>query len=415
LSDAPRFRFARTAEVSDVARLVSHSFPGPTRPVDWIREQLEAPRFGGGADSLFIGEEAGRLVAACQIHPLRQWIGGAELRCAGIGTVAVSPVHRRRRIGAELLAAALRAAAERGDAVSALYPFRVSFYQELGYGQASEALQYRIAPHLLPDAPERIRVELLADDGGRDEALALYNDWVRTQNGQVARTPQMWAEHVPKHDRALVGYRDERGALQGYALAIYRADLPSAERYLEIDELVWTTLAARRGLYAWIASMGDQWREVLMRALPEQRLGDWIREPRLPAGSAPLWQLWAPAATLMAGTMFRVLDVQQAWQRRTCIAGHDFDVTFDVQDAQVTANRGTWRVVSEAGSVSVERSGRNDRVLQLGISTLSRIYIGALPATAAVDAGLATCSDRAVLPLLDRALALPQPWTFERF
>jgi predicted acetyltransferase len=220
---------------------------------------------------------------------------------------------------------------------------------------------------------------------------------------------------VPKHDRALAGYRDEGGTLRGYALAIYRADLPVTERYLEIDELVWTTPAARRGLYAWIASLGDQWREVLVRALPEQRLGDWIREPRLPAGSAPLWQLWAPAATLMAGTMFRIVDMQQAWRQRTCAAGSAFDITVNVQDMQVPRNARAWRLIADAGRVHIEAGRSNDSVLLLDISTLSRIYIGAMTATAAVQAGRAECTDPAVLSRLDLALALPQPWTFERF
>jgi predicted acetyltransferase len=415
LSDSLNFRYARTAELDDIARLVSHSFPGPTRPVDWIREQLEAPRFGGGAETLFIGESGGRPVAALQIHPLRQWACGRELACAGIGTVSVSPAHRRRRIGGELVTASLRAAAERGDVISALYPFRVSFYQELGYGQAGEAVQYQVAPHMLPDAPERAAVELLDDNDARAEALRLYNDWAPTQNGQLARSALMWAEQVPKHDRVLVGYRDDQRALRGYALAIYRTDLPPAERYLEIDELVWTTPAARRGLYAWVASLGDQWREVLIRGLPSHRLGDWIREPRLPSGSAPTWQLWAPAATVMAGTMVRILDVEHAWDGRPLGSDAPLDVTFEVRDAQLDGNSGVWRIVSDDGVARAARHTGRDASLRLDISTLSRVWAGALPASAAVAAGLAECSDSAVLASLDAALASPEPWTFDRF
>jgi predicted acetyltransferase len=415
LPETPTYRFAGNDEIADVARLVAHSFPGPTRSVEWIRGQLEAPRFGGGADTLFIGHDGRGMAAACQIHPLRQWIGGEELRCAGIGTVAVSPAHRRRGIGGQLVTAALRAAAERGDVVSALYPFRVSFYRALGYGHAADALQYQVAPHYFADAPGRLSVELLEDDAGRAEALALYNDWARTQTGQLARTPVMWADQVPKHDRALVGYRAQGGELEGYALAIYRADLPAAERYIEIDELVWTTPDARRGLYAWVASLGDQWRQVLVRALPSHRLGDWISEPRLPPGSAPPWQLWAPAATLLAGTMFRILDVQQVWQRRRVSEDASVDIAFDVRDAQLGGNTGTWRVVSESGELHVERGGAGRCTVQLDISTLSRIFTGAQSITAAVTAGDATCDRVDLLPPADRALALPEPWTFDRF
>jgi predicted acetyltransferase len=416
LSDCLKFRYARAAEIGDIARLVRHSFPGAARSVDWIGDQLDAPRFGGGAETLFIGEHSGRPVAALQIHPLRQWVGGRAMACAGVGTVTVSPAHRRRRMGAELVTAALRAAAERGDVISALYPFRVSFYQDLGYGQASEAVQYQVAPHMLPDAPERERVELLDDDSGRAEVLGLYNEWVKTQNGQLVRTERMWAEQVAKHDRVLVGCRDAAGALRGYGLGIYRADLPAAERLLEIDELVWTTPEARRGLYAWVASLGDQWRQVLIRGLPSHRLGDWIREPRLPTGSAPPWQLWAPAATLMAGTMLRILDVQRAFDGHPVSPEAAIDVAFEVVDRQLEGNSGTWRVVSDQGTLRAERGGgRSNATMRLDISALSRIWAGALPAAAAVTAGLAECDDVSALAALDAALVLPEPWTFDRF
>lgn len=410
-----RFRFARSAELNDVARLVAHSFPGPTRPVDWIREQLESPRFGGGADTLMVGDDGGRPAAAVQLHPLRQWVGGELLPCTGIGTVAVSPAHRRRGVAAELMTAALHAAAERGDVVSALYPFRVSFYQGLGYGQAGEAQQYQVAPRMLADASERGQVELVDDDATRAEVLACYNEWAATQNGQVARSPRMWAELIPKHDRVLVAYRDDGGAVRGYALAVYRADMPAAQRYLEVDELVWTTPASRRGLYAWVASLADQWQQVLIRALPSHRLGDWLREPRLPTGSAPPWQLWAPAATVMAGVMFRILDMQAAWQRRRVADNAALDAVIAVQDAQLGGNSGAWRIVSEGGRCNAERVADDNVGLRTDISTLSRMYAGALGATQAVTAGLAESSRPELLPHLDRLLALPEPWTFERF
>ncbi|CAN5603481.1 hypothetical protein BH23GEM10_BH23GEM10_12960 [soil metagenome] len=54
-------------------------------------------------------------------------------------------------------------------------------------------------------------------------------------------------------------------------------------------------------------------------------------------------------------------------------------------------------------------------VLRTDVSTLSRIYIGAVTATAAVDAGLAACDRPELLAPIDDALALQEPWTFDRF
>src|SRR5690606_5085676 len=132
-----------------------------------------------------------------------------------------------------------------------LYPFRISFYQKLGYGLAGEALQYRIPPDVLPDSPERLRVELADTDDARAEVRAFYDGWARLQTGQLERTERMWKRLLDETDRALVVYRAEGAEVQGYALVRYRADLAPQERFLDVEECAWLTPAARRGLYGW--------------------------------------------------------------------------------------------------------------------------------------------------------------------
>lgn len=409
------YRFAEDDEIGDLARLIAHSFPGPHRTPGWWQDQLRSPVYGGGPDTLLVGLEASRPVAACQVHPLRQWVGGEALRCAGIGTVAVSPTHRRRRIGAELVGCALRQARARGDIASALYPFRVAFYRKLGYGIAGEALQYNVPPDSLPDSPERTRVELLEHEPGRGEAFRLYAHWARTQNGQLERTARMWMSASTMQDTALVGYRGDNGSLEGYALVIYRVDLPRTERFLEVDEMLWTTQRARRGIIAWLASMGDQWERLLVRALPSQRLGDWIREPRLRHGAAPNWRLWEPAATLMQGPMFRLVDARACWERRRVRPIMPARIALETIDAHLPENGRRLRLAFDGERVHVDSDGPADLTLRMDVSTLSRIYIGALPPTAAMQAGLLECDRPERLPALDDALALPEPWTFDRF
>jgi predicted acetyltransferase len=415
LAETLRYRFARRDEIPEIARLVAHSFPGPTRTLARWEEQLRDPPLGGGAETLLVGEEAGKMVAALQLHRVYQWVGGESLPVAGVGTVAISPTHRKRRLGAELMTVALREARARGDIASSLYPFRTSFYKKLGYGLAGEVLQYQLPPSALPESDERLRVELLETETARAEALSLYGRWARGQTGQLERRERLWTDLTTAQDRALVGYRGGDGTLEGYALVVYRTDLARPQRYLEVEELVWTSPAARRGLYGWLASLGDQWQQILLRALPSQRLGDWVTDPRLPFGAAPQWGLWDPAATLLMGTMFRVLDMRGAWERRRVVEGPGLAVALEVTDAQVEENRGSWRLVLDGGRAAVERDAKAELTVRLDISTLSRLYIGSLSATAGLETQLLECDRPDRLAALDAALALPQPWTFDRF
>ena len=87
----------------------------------------------------------------------------------------------------------------------------------------------------------------------------------------------------------------------------------------------------------------------------------------------------------------------------------------EVQDSLFEENRGSWRIVLDAGRAIVERTGALDLSLRMDISTLSRIYIGSLSPTDALRAGLLECDHAELLTVLDGALALPEPWTFDRF
>lgn len=410
------FRFAQPSELVAAARLAFHSFPGPSRTAAWWLEQLREPLYGGGAETLWVGEEDGRIVAACQLHPLRQWISGAALDVRGLGTVAISPTHRRRGLAGKLVASGLRAVREEGAAASALYPFRVSFYARLGYGLAGHALQYRVAPDCLPDAPERLQVELAESEESRAEARRMYDAWAATQTGQVVRPVRVWQQMLSAGDRALAVYRAPSGQVEGYALVVYRVDFPPQDRFLEVDEIAWLNPAARRGLLAWLGSLGDQWRQILIRVLPSHHFSAWISEPRLPSGSVPGWNLWFPSATLLAGPMFRVLDVERAWQQRAVQPESPFTVQLELTDESVPENSGFWRLRLEDGRVGVERgAGASDVAVRLGVDTLSRLFVGALSPSAALDAGLLEVDRPDPLSRLDRALHLPDPWTFDRF
>jgi hypothetical protein len=117
--------------------------------------------------------------------------------------------------------------------------------------------------------------------------------------------------------------------------------------------------------------------------------------------------------------MFRLLDLAGAWSRRAVAPGAALTMALDVQDAQLADNAGAWRIRLEGGRAQVERgapTGDADVTLSLGIETLSRIFVGALSPSAAVRAERAAVGRGAErLAELDLALALPQPWTFDRF
>jgi len=412
------FRAARPDEIREIARLVTQSFPVPGRTVEWWENTLrDDPR--GGVDSLWVGEAGGRLAAASQVLRLRQWIGGMPIPVMGLAMVSISPVHRRQGMAGRMVREAFRYSLERGDLASALYPFRVTFYERLGYGLAGEALQYQLPPESFPDDPEeRGRVSLVLDDVDRAALRSVYDRWITGQSGQMERVERSWNATWESPLLAAVVYRGPDEEPEGYAILRYRPDLPVASRFAEVEERAWLTPRAQRGIYGWLSSLGDQHRQIVYRAHPEEDFGERVSEPRLPAGAAPNWGIWFPSASLMVGPMFRLLDVPGALSLRTAPPGGPLTVTLEVRDDDLPENEGRWRLRMEDGRMHAERApggAATGPVLALPVRTLSRVFVGAVTPTQAVATGHATIDDASALELLDRAFRVPRPWTFERF
>src|SRR5205085_9701224 len=85
------------------------------------------------------------------------WVRGSPLPCQGVAWVGT--VRTRRRAGGEggeggiasrLMHETLRKARERGQVLSALMPFRASFYEHFGYGVVERRCDWTIPLSLLP-------------------------------------------------------------------------------------------------------------------------------------------------------------------------------------------------------------------------------------------------------------------------
>lgn len=412
------FRLARPEEIPELARLVTHSFPAPGRTAEWWENALrDDPR--GALEALWVGESGGRLAAACQILRFRQWIGGTPFPSMGLAMVSISPVHRRRGMAGRMVREAFRHSLERGDLASALYPFRVTFYERLGYGLAGEVFQYQLPPESLPDDPEeRGRVAQVLGDEDRAALRSVYDRWIRTQSGQMERVERSWNATWESPMLAPVVYRGPGGEPEGYAIVRYRPDLPVAARFAEVEERAWLTERAQRGIYAWLSSLGDQHRQLVYRAHPEEDFGERVQEPRLPLGGAPNWGIWFPSASLLVGPMFRLLDVPGALALRTAPEDVALSATLEVRDEDLPENQGPWRLRVEGGRMHAERApggATGGPVLRLPVRTLSRIFVGAVTPSQAVATGHAAIDDAPALEMLDRAFRVPRPWTFERF
>jgi predicted acetyltransferase len=402
------YRKGTADDVTAVADLLFHSFPGSRSREERARAIAESPF--GGVDSLRVLERGGVLLASMNAYAMNQWVHGAKLPVLGVASVAVAPEQRRKGLARDLMRHVLREGLSRGDVASLLYPFRPSFYRNLGYALTGTMHEFEVRPDSLPlfAERERIRRATLVDVPAMS---ACYRAFAEATTGQLERTDAQIARLANPAGGAAFVFESEERKIEGFLVMRYGFGEVNAGR-AEVLERVWTTQQAYRGILGFLGSMGDQWSELVLRTHPHERLENLLADPR-PTGFHHVEQSWFPVSRRLKGTMFRLLNVAEALRRRRYGPG-TVSFAVSVEDTILEENSGVFKVKVEGGKAEV-REGAAGEDLRVGVSTLSSMFLGEMPPSRAASIGELTVATPEILPLLDLAFSGPGPWTYDVF
>src|SRR5438552_6006346 len=256
---AIRYRPARRTDVETLAELGERTYR--VASVEKRREfYTDHPRFT--LRDVRVVELEGQIVASLVLYPLLAWVRGQQLPITGIGSVAVSPEHRRRGVGEATMRAALRELRQRGSHFSALYAFRNSYYRKLGYGVIEHLHQLAVSASNLPLADESRRVRrLMIPD--RSAVEALYERVAQQGHFALARTPEWWNRRLWTYPGDWVVYEGRRrGQIEGYLYYEVENSHGPFRLAMSLTEFVAATPEAHRGLVGHLASLRDQVEEI---------------------------------------------------------------------------------------------------------------------------------------------------------
>jgi predicted N-acetyltransferase YhbS len=320
-------------DVEDLAALWAQAFPA-RGPAERVRELREGMTYGSLADC-WLARDGGRVVGALRAYRLTLHARGRSWPTMGLAAVAVAPDARRRGLGRRMCAHALRIGRERGCVIAALFPFRTSFYADLGFALVGTLLRHRFDPGDLPTYPGWDRVRRAEDPA---ELRSIYQRAARGSTGLIDRPELAWRFLADPNASAFV-HHDPAGKPTGYAVVQVRPGA-AADR-LRVVELVALDRAAHEGLLGWISSQRDQFREIVYDALPGEGLDRRLRHPRRRGSGRPRG-LWFDSGTLLRGPMLRLLAPN-------AVQGGDARVGFGLLDTELPGCAGRWVAGRRAG------------------------------------------------------------------
>ena len=386
---ALRGRPARRADVEALARLGDLAYR--VSSLEKRREfYTHHPRFE--LSDVRVGELDGQIVASLVLYPLEAWVRGQKLRVTGVGSVAVSPEHRRRGVAGALMRTILREMRQRGDAFSMLYAFRGSFYRTFGYGVIEHVHQLAFAPENLPASDEMRRVRRLVPSD-RPAVEALYERVASQGHWAIDRRRAWWTERLWTYPGDWVVYEGgARGRIEGYLH--YEVDSSNGpfRLALTLDEFVAATPAAHRGLTGYLASLGDQVVEI-HAAVPSDNTWLTVLETAQNLRPGIEFATYLDAGGVAAGAMLRVTDVRAGLEGFPVSAQAHGEVALEVEDTILPSNARVWRLSARDGrlhaSASPARAGaRRLPRLTVPAGMLGPILAGALSPLRAAEADL---------------------------
>lgn len=326
---------ADDSDIDAMAELWAEAFP--ERPAERRARELREGMVYGNLSDCWIVRIDGRMAGALRTYRFTTHFWGRAYPAMGLAGVATAPDFRRRGIGRRMCEAALHIARERGDVFSVLYPFRTSFYRDLGYALVGSLHRYRFHPDELTTYPGWDRVER-APDNGRELARAVYDAVAPTTNGLLARTERMWT-FLDAPENYLYVHRNLRDEITGYVVVRGKGGSPDTSA-LYVRELVARDREAYLALLGWLSVQRDQWSNVVYDAVRGEDFQRRLSHPRTLGSGSPRG-LWFHSAHLLRGPMLRVVNLEKLLDDAVPPAGSD-GVTFQVRDAQIPENQGVW-------------------------------------------------------------------------
>lgn len=390
----PPLRY-RPARRTDIETLVDLSLRAYRVSSAEARREFygEHPRFG--LRDVRVGELDGEIVASLVLYPLQAWVRGARVPVTGIGSVAVSPEHRRRGVADALVRASLRDMRQRGDALCMLYSFRGDFYRRYGWGLVETPVMLSVPPALLPASDEARRVRRLRMPD-RPLVQELYERHARERGHfALARRPEWWERRLWGYEGEWIVYERGRGQIEGYLHAQVDSGEGPWKLVVTVNEYVAHTPDAHRGLTGYLHGLRDQVVEVVMST---------------PA-DAPWLAQFADAANLRGdlklsvvrssghvgyGAMLRLLDVKAALEAFPVSPQARGEVVLEVTDDVLPQNERAWLAHARDGRIAVRAESARSSAsrarrphLAASAETLATIVAGAVSPQRAVEAGLA--------------------------
>lgn len=321
--------------------IVSYSYSMPETSRERFLERLDFI-----SHEFFVNEVDGIPESVARVLEFKQNIRGLLKPMGGIGMVASAPEHRRSGYTRDLMVAIFRELKQGGIVTSTLYPFKDTFYGDLGYVKMPPSRTLEFSPTSLTSIhmPEGYSVKREEGEQMQKIRQELYKTMVQETHGAVLRSENRWSEMTKNFALKAAIARNRDGAPEAimiYSIKGYSEGHTWAETgQITITEFTWKTLEGRDALLNYLYKHSDQIVKVSL-----------VISTRAPDFYHWLSNMHTPTLKSNIVSMARIIDV---WKSMSDFpVNHEGVLRINVSDSFIKENDGVFEFKADNGKLSV--------------------------------------------------------------
>jgi predicted acetyltransferase len=329
-----------------------------------------------------------KLIGGMRIHNYKMNLFSQTIDVGGVGLVAVDLLHKKEKVAKEIIDYFIHYFKELGTSLVMLYPFRPDFYKKMGFGYGLKMNQYILMPSSFPNIVNKEGV-LFLDESNKELVRDCYNRYASRTHGMIYKTNNQLNSMFKNPNQKFVGYMND-GRLEGYLQFSFekvREDNFFTNNLL-IKEYIYENPLAFAKLNSFLHSQADQIQSVVLNS-QDNSLQYLFHDPRN-GSNRIIPSVYHETNTSGVGLMYRIIDINTFTNQLNHVNFNNVTCSFSLKliDTFLSDESSTYFISIKNGQLSISDDNKSDFEIELDISDLSSLLMGAIDVSRLYHYGL---------------------------
>ncbi|MHA1988485.1 MAG: GNAT family N-acetyltransferase [Promethearchaeota archaeon] len=306
------------------------------------------------------------MVATAGIIPFDIRMRSRDFKMYGVGGVASKPEYRNKGIVREIMIKMFKDMHENNIPLSVLYPFKLSFYEMLGYKLVDEHFAYEFKISDIKFRKTNYHMKEVVRIG--DNIRSVYDQAISNFD-YIAKRPEIqYYRGLYKNNYKFICYNESQPV--GYVIIVFtkRGEemwLKHPEKTIVIQESFWLDQTAKQTIFNFLWGHRDQRKYIAGFFSKNENIIDHLMTPRI------------TSRRIFDNSLLRIIDVKTVLENLEYLVD-DFSMIFHITDTFCPWNNGYFTLISKEKEIYVEYHESLDKSadVKIDISYLAQLLAG---------------------------------------